>query len=331
MKNGLATRLLARSGVGSCLERAIPWSGVLVLNYHRIGDAAGSLFDRGLWSATSEAFSDQLRFLKSHVEIISPDQLAIAVRSRRGRYCLLTFDDGYRDNFEIAFPLLKAAGVTATFFVVTGFLDAPKVPWWDEISWMVRTSRQNRLDLPEWLPGAVSLDQSDREAAVRQLLRRYKDMPAESTERYLDSLAEAAGTGRSGAEMGRNLFMDWEMVRQMRDGGMTIGGHTRNHPILARATPQQQREEILGCGRRLAEVLGEPMRYFSYPVGGRRAFDSVTRDCLREASVRFAFSYYGGCRGFSDWDDYDVRRVAVESYRTADWFRSIVTWPRLFA
>ena len=309
----------------------MPWSGLLVLNYHRIGDAAGSMFDRGLWSATSEAFSSQLQFLKAHFDIISPDQLATAVGSRRGRYCLVTFDDGYRDNFELAFPLLKAAGITATFFVVTGFLDAPRVPWWDEISWMVRTSRRDRIDLPGWLPGAVSLDQPDREAAVRQLLRKYKDMAAESTERYLDAIAEATGAGRCGAAMARNLFMDWDMVRQMRDGGMTIGGHTMNHPVLARVTPRQQREEILGCGRRLAEALGEPMRYFSYPVGGRGAFDAVTRDCLREAGVRFAFSYYGGCRRFSDWDDYDVRRVAVETDRTSDWFRSIVAWPPLVA
>ncbi len=331
MKKALLAGLLSRSGFGSLLERTIPWSGALVLNYHRIGDARDSVFDRGLWSATTEGFFDQLRFIKSHLDIISPDELTTAVSSKRGRFCLLTFDDGYRDNFEIAFPILKAANVPATFFVVTGFLDASKVPWWDEISWMVRTSQRNRLDLPEWLPAPVSLDHSDREAAVRQLLRTFKAMPAASTERYLDALAEMTGTGRCSAAMGRNLWMDWEMVRQMRAGGMTIGGHTKSHQILARATPQQQREEILGCGKRLAEVIGEPMRYFSYPVGGHQAFDAVTRNCLREAGVRFAFSYYGGFREFRQWDDYDVRRVAIETYQTTDWFRSIVTSPTLFA
>jgi peptidoglycan/xylan/chitin deacetylase (PgdA/CDA1 family) len=333
VKGPLFARLLSRSGVGFLMERTIPWSGVLVLNYHRIGDPADCPFDRGLWSATSEAFSDQIRFLKSTLDIISPDELASAVRSRRGRFCLLTFDDGYRDNFENAFPILKAANVPATFFVVTGFLDAPKVPWWDEIAWMIRTSTRDRLELPEWLPAPVRLDRStsNREAAIRHLLRTYKTMPAESTARYLDALADATGSGRCSAEMGRNLWMDWEMLRQMRAGGMAIGGHTTNHPILARATPLRQREEIVGCGRRLAEVLGEPMRYFSYPVGGRQAFDAVTRSCLREAGVRFAFSYYGGFRGFSDWDDYDVRRVPVETCMTTDCLRAIVTSPMLFA
>lgn len=331
MTHPLSARLLSRSGVGFLMERTIRWSGVLALNYHRIGDPADCLFDRGLWSATSEAFSDQIRFLKSNLDIISPDELTSAVRCRRGRFCLLTFDDGYRDNFENAFPILKAANVPATFFVVTGFLDASKVPWWDEIAWMVRTSPRDRLELPEWLPAPVCLDRLNRETAIRQLLRTYKTMPAESTERYLDSLAGATGSGRCGAEMGRNLWMDWDMLRQMRACGMTIGGHTTNHPVLARTTPPRQREEILGCGRRLAEVLGEPMRYFSYPVGGRQAFDAVTRSCLREAGVRFAFSYYGGFRGFADWDDYDVRRVPIETCMTTDCLRAIVASPMLFA
>jgi hypothetical protein len=112
---------------------------------------------------------------------------------------------------------------------------------------------------------------------------------------------------------------------------MTVGGHTVTHPILTRAPLARQREEILGCGTRLAEEMREPMRCFSYPVGGPTTFNSVTQDCLREAGVRYAFSYYGGFRRFDDWNNYDVRRVAVDTYLTADWFRSIVTLPQFFA
>jgi peptidoglycan/xylan/chitin deacetylase (PgdA/CDA1 family) len=112
---------------------------------------------------------------------------------------------------------------------------------------------------------------------------------------------------------------------------MTIGGHTVSHPVLARATHEIRRNEIEGCSHRLAKELGEPMRYFSYPVGGRGAFDSVTRECLKEVGVQYAFSNYAGYRRFGDWDDYDIRRVPVEKHLTTDWFRSIVVLPRLFA
>jgi peptidoglycan/xylan/chitin deacetylase (PgdA/CDA1 family) len=125
--------------------------------------------------------------------------------------------------------------------------------------------------------------------------------------------------------------MTWPMLREMRDGGMVVGGHTVTHPILAQLLPERQSEEISGCGRRLAEELGEPMRYFSYPVGKRNTFNSHTRECLQRAAVQYAFSYYGGIRTFGEWDDHDVRRIPLESYLTPGSFRAIVTLPRFFA
>jgi peptidoglycan/xylan/chitin deacetylase (PgdA/CDA1 family) len=330
MKKAIATRLLCRSGLRVLLSRAIEWSGVLVLNYHRVGDSNESPFDRGLWSADAEAFTDQIRFCKSQLEVITPDDIPRVVANGSGRHALITFDDGYRDNYETAFPILKAEGVPATFFISTGFVDAPQLPWWDEIAWMVRMSRRERIELPGWIP-LPSFDEPNREEALRILLRAYKTMPEESTGRFLNAIGEATRSGRCDADVGIGFWMTWDMLREMRASGMTVAGHTVTHPVLARAPLARQREEILGCGTRLAEEMREPMRYFSYPVGGPSTFNSVTQDCLREAGVRYAFSYYGGFRRFGDWNNYDVRRVAVETYLTAEWFRSIVTLPQFLA
>jgi len=331
IKKVIATRLLCQSGLRALLGRAIEWSGVLVLNYHRVGNRNESSFDKGLWSADSEAFTEQIRFCKRHLDVITPDDISRVLAQGRGRYVLITFDDGYRDNYEIAFPILKAEGVPATFFIATGFMDHPHVPWWDEIAWMVRTSRLDRMELSGWVPAPIWFDGPDREGTVRTLLRAYKAMPAESTGRYLDAIAESTQSGRCGADEGSGFWMTWEMLREMRASGMTVAGHSVTHPILARTAPERQREEIFGCATRLAEEMDEPMLYFSYPVGGPTSFNAVTQKCLREAGVRYAFSYYGGFRRFRDWNDYDVRRVAVETYLTPEWFRSIVTLPQCFA
>jgi peptidoglycan/xylan/chitin deacetylase (PgdA/CDA1 family) len=331
MKKAIAARVLSGTGLRFLLSRAMPWSGVLALNYHRVGNGGESPFDRGLWSADAEAFTDQVRFCKSQLDVITPDDLPRVVARGRGRYALITFDDGYRDNYEVAFPILKAERIPATFFVATGFVDAPRVPWWDEIAWMVRTSRREQITVPGWLSVAVSFDTPDRERAVRALLQAYKAMPVESTERFLAAIAEATGSGRCGAEVGRSLWMDWDMLREMRAAGMTVGGHTVDHPVLARTSRERQRQEIGGCAARLAREMGEPMRYFSYPVGGPNSFDAVTHECLRDMGVEYAFSYYGGFRRFGNWNDYDIRRVPIESYLTADWFRAIVALPRFFS
>jgi peptidoglycan/xylan/chitin deacetylase (PgdA/CDA1 family) len=291
MKKAIATGLLRLRNLPFHLGQAIRWSGVLVLNYHRIGKGNESLFDRGLWSADAEAFTHQVRFCKSQLDVITPDDLPRVLAKGWGRYALITFDDGYRDNYEIAFPILKAEGVPATFFIATGFVDDPRVSWWDEIAWMVRTSRQDRVVLSGWVPAPVLFDEPDREGAVRTLLRAYKAMPAESTGCFLDAIAEATRSGRcEGAEVGRGFWMDWEMLREMRAVGMTVAGHTVTHPVLARASIKRQREEILGCGARLAEEMGEPMRYFSYPIGKPSSFGSGT---LSATTVVFADSATG--------------------------------------
>src|SRR3954454_4083863 len=122
-KRKLAFGVLSKSGLTAFLRRCFPWSGVLCLNYHRVGDGSRSLFDRQLWSATAEEFDAQVHFLKKDFDLIMPDDLDEVRLKRQGRYALLTFDDGYRDNHDIAFPILKSHDVRATFFVSTGVLD----------------------------------------------------------------------------------------------------------------------------------------------------------------------------------------------------------------
>jgi peptidoglycan/xylan/chitin deacetylase (PgdA/CDA1 family) len=331
MTPAIISSLARRTGLCALSGRVFPWSGVLVLNYHRVGIDETSVFDRGLYSSAADAFRDQVRFCKTHFDVIAPGDLPDVLARKRGRYVLITFDDGYRDNYEVAFPILASERMPATFFVATGFIDDPRVPWWDEIAWMVRTSPRRSAALPRWIPEPVGFDDPDRERAVRTLLRAYKRMPIDATEAYLQDIAAATGSGRLDPRAGAHWWMTWDMLRDMQARGMTIGGHTVNHPVLARAPSDVQRQEIEECGRRIATELGRPMRYFSYPVGGSSAFDGNSRACLKEIGVHYAFSYYSGYRRFADWDDYDIRRVPIEADVTMDRFQSLLQLPRLFA
>jgi peptidoglycan/xylan/chitin deacetylase (PgdA/CDA1 family) len=305
------------------------WTGCVGLIYHRIGDANGTPFDDGLWSATAEDFDRQVRWLRSNFDVIVPGDIPDAMRCPKGRHVLITFDDGYRDNFTVAYPILRTHGVRATFYVVTGFIDSPRLPWWDEIAWMVRTSKGSEISVPTFLPSSVSYDEPHREHAVRELLHAFYRLPDERTGVYLDAIAEATGTGRYTGEVGRDMWMTWDMVREMAASGMSIGGHTVTHRVLSRMTADEQWREIAGCARRLEEELRMPMATFSYPVGLKDCFDVRTRDCLRRAQVQTAFSYYGGIRSFSHWDDFDIRRIGIERDTTFDEFRAMVLAPAL--
>lgn len=302
---------LDRTGVGGAVRRLPLWNGVLVLNYHRVVPSARDLVDPGVWAATPEGLDAHLRFLVSDADLIAPEDFDSALTARRGRRVLITFDDGYRDNYTHAFPVLRAHGARAAFFLATGYLDHPRLAWWDEVAWMLARAAVERLPAGPW--GApIDLHRlAPSEPPLATILAAYKAGAGASGEAFLDALASATGAGRAPDAAGAGLWMSWDEARALRDAGMTVGGHTVNHPVLATLPEDRQREEISGCAERLEAELGAPMRWFSYPVGGRESFDRVTQGLLRDIGVMRAFSYYGGVARGPRLDPYDVPRVSV--------------------
>src|SRR5919109_3247059 len=126
------TERLAHAGESTGVSRLIrqlgAWSGVMAFAYHRVG-AMDPAYGSGVWDAFPAQFEQQLRFLKREFDVITPDDLETVMSAGHGRYVLLTFDDGYRDNVEEALPILTRHGLRATFFVATGFLDRREIAW----------------------------------------------------------------------------------------------------------------------------------------------------------------------------------------------------------
>lgn len=319
------------SGLSLLLRHVNRSPGVLALAYHRIARPGGNLFDRDVCSVTPEDFDEQVALLKESFTIIGPGELAEVVRRRTPRCAMITFDDGYRDNYELACPILRSHGVGATFFIATGFIDRPRASWWDEIAWMVRNSPRESLPASPWWPAAIAYDEPLRLHAVRRVLCAYKLLPPAQNEPFLEFLAGATGAGRCPADRAAGQWMTWDMIRSMRDDGMWIGGHTVDHPILARLGAEEQWQQIAGCARRIEQELGQPMRWFAYPRGKEDAFDNNTREALRRQGVEFAFSYYGGFSRFDSFDAYDIRRSAIELDVLRPQFQAMVALPQVFA
>lgn len=316
----MAARLLEVSGASWALRKIGGWNGLVVMNYHRIGDASASPLNQELWSASADELDAQIKFFKAHCDVIGESDVADVLTRDKGRYVQLTFDDGYRDSYEQAFPVLQSNGVSATFFLATGFLDAPRVPWWDEIAWMVRNGS------PRF--GG----RGPREGVINTLGATYRSLAPGRGETFLDMLGEATGVGRAGPGPAQDLWMTWDMVRAMRDGGMTFGGHTQSHCELSRLSRDDQAREISGCKQRIEQELGGTMRTFSYPFGEPYVFNADTRSCLAAAGVEWAYSYYGGYQSSRAVDRFDLKRFAIERDMTsATWslFSTVPWWSRM--
>lgn len=306
------------------------WNGLLVFNYHRIGTSVRSSWDRALWSASADDFAAQVRFLRKHFDVVGVRDLESVLQDRSSRAVMLTFDDGYCDNHDLAFPILSSEGATATFFITTGFLDDQSIPWWDEIAWMIHESQVTHLVCGPWTQETLALGTAS-ESTIHRLLTVYKHLPLTETEAFLNWLAEASGSGRCHVAQAHNLWMTWDMVRALHQGGMSIGGHTVTHPVLTACDHARQKWEIETSKQRIEQELGASIEAFSYPVGQPHCFDETTRNLVQQAGFRWAFSFFGRHAAPGKFERFALPRLAVSPHIRMPRFRSISLIPHVFA
>lgn len=321
-KRARAARAARWCGLLALLERRPKRPGILVLNHHRVAYPDACPYDHGVIDSTPEQFERQIRWLQRHFRILTLEEVEEAVAGRRPiRDCgaLITFDDGYIDNYAVAFPILKSLGVQGTFFLPTSYVGSSRAPWWDSIAYVVRRSPRGRIRLE--YPHALELELAgDREEAVTKLLRLYKSPEVAEPQRFLDALSEACG-GTGPEDAGEPLFLDWRQAAEMLRAGMAIGSHTHTHELLAKLTPEAQHEELRRSRDLLQENLGITVRSLAFPVGSRASFSAATREALQQTGYRLAFSYYGGVNFPGTLDPYNLLRLGVERSTPPELFR----------
>jgi peptidoglycan/xylan/chitin deacetylase (PgdA/CDA1 family) len=317
--SGYYTRLFQRQG-----KRAI------VLMYHRITDTSirpsegngRTAFELGI---SKENFETQMRFIKEQMGPVSLTEIVRALKNGRSlpeNAVAITFDDGYRDNYENAFPILRRLGIPATFFVTTGYIETPELPWWDRIYDAVRPWPHESIPvqkitssflrdrvvgmLPEFL-NRPDLPKSD----VQHLVDALKKIDPRSRNKYIQTLEDVleVRTDRAGEAQS---MLTWTQIREMSRNNMTIAAHTVSHPILSRCTPDQAKSEIRESITALEKQLGEPVRGFAYPEGKADTFNSDTVRILMELGVEYACATEPG---FVDResDPYALPRVGLSN------------------
>ncbi|MFI5348844.1 MAG: polysaccharide deacetylase family protein [Elusimicrobiota bacterium] len=324
-KKKLLARVGAYTGVTRLVEALPGPPSLLILNYHRVGDAEKTPYDSGTFSCTTAEFDWQVDYLKRRFPIVD---LEGAVDIAHGRVktprtsLLLTFDDGYRDNFDQAFPVLRAHGVSATFFLPTAFVGTGRLPWWDLIAFIVKSSAERRIALSYPEAAEFDLGPSDRSRTVAAILQLFKRPAVADTERFIRELEAACGAERpaGGAE---RCFLNWDEAREMQESGMRFGSHTHTHEILSKHPYARQLEELNASRRLLESELGRSIDTLAYPVGQPDTFNDETFKALREARYSTAFSFYSGVnvpgriqpfnvlRGGVDGEDRSVLRLRV--------------------
>jgi peptidoglycan/xylan/chitin deacetylase (PgdA/CDA1 family) len=258
---------LMASGVLSLAQR-LKGPRIVILRYHSVqktpDDYAHSI-GRGIVHSAA-AFTEQMEWLSKTYEPVSLDDVASSLQGCRPmpeRGVLVTFDDGYTDNLEVAAPVLNRLGMKAAFYITVDCVEARKMPWFCRLRHaFAATPREQWQDPREDRVWGLA-DAGQR----RQAFLAASGGCARQSGRAQDDLID--GIERSLAvetlAPGEQLMMDWEQIRELRNQGHVIGSHTLTHPNLAQVGRDEASWEIRESKRRLEEALGEPVTHFSYP------------------------------------------------------------------
>jgi peptidoglycan/xylan/chitin deacetylase (PgdA/CDA1 family) len=319
--------LRVRGAVGRALDRLdlldrLFWlkaracrPSLTVLTYHRVGSpAAVGELDPGLVEVEPRELEAQLAVLRTHCTILSIADVRYAARGRRlpPNPVLVTFDDGYADGHDVALPILRRAGVPATFFIPTAFPDAGRLFWWDRVHLTMRRCRKDRVELRYPRP-LVLHPAGDPGGAARRLCDAIKHTRGVDLGRLWETLEERTGVSLDRAEeravAGRTV-MGWRQVEALVAAGMDVQSHSHEHLVLNTLSPEAAEEDLRRSRRTLRDAIGCEVYGVAYPVGYELA--GPLRRAAEDARFELGFTNNTGLGAKGRFDPLNVPRLSMD-------------------
>jgi peptidoglycan/xylan/chitin deacetylase (PgdA/CDA1 family) len=269
-----------------------------ILCFHRVNDDCDPFFP----SIATRLFEAEMRFLSRHYRVVSLAEMFRRLQEGPAEPVLaITFDDGYRDNFENAFPILKRYGLPATIFLATGAIDTAEPLWFERVAQALKTTARELLEVERGrvMPLRNTAERLEANDYLFSVFRAATD--ADRRRLLEDVLEQLGGTER------RSEMLNWNDARYMAAQGIDFGGHTVTHPFLSRVTPEEARRETALCKQRIEAELQRPADFFAYPNGRDEDIGGVAKQAVWQAGYKAAMSTIWGVNTGAT-DAFELRR-----------------------
>ena len=320
----LSLRLLSVSGVIG-LSQYLSRRHIVVLTYHRV-------IPRSTWSGENrppntlftDEFDAQMAYVARHFNALAEEELkAVLQGSRpvRDYSLVVTFDDGYENNFTHALPILQRHGLRAVFFVTTNLIGNDLAAFWfDRLDQVLGTAPF--VDIQRTL---LDVDPSLDVESKHRLRAQFKRLSHERQSELLAVLEKQFDVPNC-AVVNPDLYraMNWDQVRELSRHGMTIGSHTENHQILSAVDPEQAYREVLRSRERIEAETGCECWCFGYPNGQWKDFRESDQLALRQAGYQCAFTQVPGTLSSSS-PRFTLPRIPIPDVGDLMIFRSHVS------
>lgn len=261
----IALNLLVGADVFS-LFRFLNRGKLPILMYHRFSEC------EEYGKTSRKTFETHLKYLKCNYKIIA---LSEAVKylgdgnKLPNRTAVLTIDDGYRDFYDVAFPVLRDFDVPATLYVVTGFLDKKCWIWTDKARYLLSETKNERLSFTvgQKTFDAIVGDANSRLSLAGKINSELKKLPDNDKDIVLSGLAKSLSVQLDDVPPTEFAPINWDQAREMAASGIEIGSHTVNHPILTNVDSNTLTEELRASQGVVQDQLQTDNLHFCYPNG----------------------------------------------------------------
>ncbi len=315
-KKELLADILFNSRLVNLFKRLPMRNKLIILNYHRIrpnDPHFSTAFDDGVYGVDANEFARQIKWLKNNTRMMSEQDLlnqnndGVFIAPDTSAPCVvITFDDGYLDNYTLAYPILKYYEVPAILFVSTQMVHARQIPWWDVIAYLIKRCAKPFIHFD----GRQFPMGDQRKEAIAFFLLRMRQEKYEHTKYLLSELSEACEVALPAPELQDRELLTWKEIREMAQHHIAIGSHTHTHRVLSTLSPAAQKEEMLLSKLIIEENICRPVLSISYPIGEPHYITAETSVIASISGYLLGFTTNTGVNDWKSIQPYGVKRTA---------------------
>jgi peptidoglycan/xylan/chitin deacetylase (PgdA/CDA1 family) len=269
--------------------------GVAIIMYHSVmSDPSSAQMTLGGIVHSMQVFRGQMEVIARHFHAVSLDDVLLFLKGEKTlppRAVVVTFDDGYADNYQAANDILSPLGIPGVFYVTVDCLDRQRLPWPSLLRYSFLASKTENWTEPDGPVWMLSSNQQ-RIRAFDRASEYCGKLSGTAQEQFVKSIEQQLGTEPPRPQ---RPMMTWDEVRGLARNGHTIGSHTMTHPNMAYITESEARVELVESKRRLEHELAAPIVHFSYPCPALQPhWADRTVNASREMGYQTAVTTTGG-------------------------------------
>ena len=277
-----------------------------ILMYHRI---KSSVQGDGIHVDT---FRRQMNMLRDGFNVISLNdllQLSMIKQPIPKHAVVITFDDGYADFYDNAFPVLQEFSLPATLFVTTGFVDNQTWLWPDKIKFLLSETKLSEISVPEI--NRVFRLKVDENKAWHAIADFCLTIPDKAKKQLILSLAEKLGVDIPVCAPNQFRSLNWGQIKEMSSQGLDVGSHSVSHPVMTKLELTDLRNELILSKEAIELHINKPVEGFCYPNGLSEDINDEVKREIRSAKYQYAIAAFPSDNPLSDvWE---IKRYAASS------------------